>query len=411
MLVQYSVENYKSIKDEIVINFKADTNCRKKDWIIEGEESLPPTYKCLGLIGPNASGKTNIIESMIFALRFVQNTIIRKDEMQINVQPFSLDKEYINKPTSFEFIFIKNGIKYVYGFSITEGEVVEEYLMGYFSAKPKTLFDRSEGQRYAFKGNDEKAQKEIALKTNRNRLYMPVAAEWGYEPVKPVYEWFNYIFNSYSRLDMNALIGEIIRDEERKRIFINELQKADFNISDIYIEKELVNNEVYKPDYMYGSYIFETATPYLSLLSKKKTVVRVVHKNIKGETFDIALSDDSAGTSDFVYDLAELFLKGDKSALMLEDELGRSYHTKLTQHYLDVLKSPAVNKNNTQMIFTSHDTKVLNMLNPDQIYLVDKDEDGATYVKLLDDYIIREHDNVELGYLKGRYGSIPYMKG
>lgn len=149
----------------------------------------------------------------------------------------------------------------------------------------------------------------------------------------------------------------------------------------------------------------------MSYLPKKKVIVRVVHKNAKGETFDIALNDDSAGTSDFIYDLAELFLMGEKSGLVIEDELGKSYHTKLTQHFLDMVKSPLVNKSNTQMIFTSHDTKILNMLNPDQIYLVDKDENGATFVKLLSDYIIREHDNVELGYLKGRYGSIPYMKG
>lgn len=410
MLVQYSVENYKSIKDEVVINFKADKNCRKKDWIINNESDMPPIYKCLGLIGPNASGKTNIIDSMVFALRFIQNTITRKEDMPINVQPFSLDAEYSNSPTTFEFIFYKNGIKYVYGFSITDEEVVEEYLMGYFTAKPKTLFDRSEGQQYAFKGNDEKTQKDIALKTNKNRLYMPVAAEWGYEPVKAVYEWFNNIYKSYSRLDLNEMIGEIIRDDERKNIFINELQKADFNISDVYVERELINRDAYKPDYIYGDFIVETS-PYLNLFPKKKVVVRVVHKNKNHETLDIALNDDSAGTSDFVYSLAELFLSGERSVLMLEDELGRSYHTKLTQHYLDILKSPLVNKNNAQMIFTSHDTKVLNMLNPDQIYLVDKDENGATYVKLLDDYIIREHDNVELGYLKGRYGSIPYMKG
>ncbi len=96
---------------------------------------------------------------------------------------------------------------------------------------------------------------------------------------------------------------------------------------------------------------------------------------------------------------------------MLEDELGKVYHTRLTQHFLEILKSDTVNCGNAQLLFTSHDTKILNLLNPDQIYLVDKEEDGATSVKLLDDFAIRENENIELGYLKGRYGSVPYMKG
>lgn len=69
-----------------------------------------------------------------------------------------------------------------------------------------------------------------------------------------------------------------------------------------------------------------------------------------------------------------------------------------------------VNCGKAQLFFSTHDTKILNLLNPEQIYLVDKDEDGATYVKLLDDYLIREKDNIELGYLKGRYGAVPNIK-
>lgn len=408
MLIQYSVENYKSIKDEVVINFKADERCRKKDWVIT-KENMPLTYKCIGLIGPNASGKTNIIESFRFALRFIQNTITRMDDSEINAEPFGFDSEFIKKPSVFEFIFYKNGVKYVYGFSVTAYEVVEEYLMGYFSAKPKTLFDRSECQQYKFNGNDEKIQKEISLKTNKNRLYMPVAAEWGYGPAKEVYEWFTAVSKVYSHLDLDTLIGEVITDENRKKIFIDELKKADFNISDIYIKKRILNKDVYDNLTRFFENVINLAD--VNPIPRENIIVRVVHKIQGGETLDIALNDDSAGTSDFVYDLAELFLTNEKGGIMIEDEFGKSYHTKLTQHFLDIMKSPAVNTNNVQMLFSSHDTKILNILNPDQIYLVDKDESGATYVKLLDDYTIREHDNVELGYLKGRYGSIPYMKG
>lgn len=92
--------------------------------------------------------------------------------------------------------------------------------MGYFSAKPKTLFERTEGQYYEFKGNDVRIQKEIAQKTNHNRLYMPVAAEWGYEPVKAAYEWFNLISRQYEDFDINSMIEQIVQNEAQKQGFI-----------------------------------------------------------------------------------------------------------------------------------------------------------------------------------------------
>ena len=95
--------------------------------------------------------------------------------------------------------------------------------------------------------------------------------------------------------------------------------------------------------------------------------------------------------------MAELLYLSKNGGLILEDELGNSYHSKLTEHYLNMIKDRDNNPGNVQMLFSTHDTKVLGFLNPGQIYLVDKDEQGATVVKLLDDFVIREKDNIELG--------------
>lgn len=408
MLVQYSVENFKSIKDEIIINFTANKKQRYPKWVIE-KEGLPKIYKSIGLIGPNASGKTNIIESFLVALRFIQGTIKRKDNAVINVEKFGFGEISEDSPSSFEFIFYQNGIKYVYGFSVNKEAVIEEYLMGYFTAKPKTLFDRSEGQHYEFRGNDVKTQSEIAKKTNKNRLYMPVAAEWGYEPVKTAYEWFNFISRQYDHFDINRMLEEIIQNDARKKVLVKELQKADFNIKDIYIEKK-------KYDKKSLDFIERLLSEFVGEMEEinvpdNRPVIHVVHENGRGEIFDIPLDGDSAGTKAVIQNIAELLYISTEGGFMIEDELGKAYHTKLTQHFLEMVKSDVINTGNMQFLFSSHDTKILNLLNYDQIYLVDKDEAGATYVKLLDDYIIRESDNIELGYLKGRYGSIPYTKG
>lgn len=142
---------------------------------------------------------------------------------------------------------------------------------------------------------------------------------------------------------------------------------------------------------------------------ESKSEIYVTDTNIDGCEFSISLNGDSSGTRSIVHDLAELLYLSE-DGFILEDELGRNYHTKLTEYYLRLMSHLGQKRNQVQMLFASHDTKILNLLNPGQIYLVDKDDQGATFLKRLDDYMIRENDNIEPGYLKGRYGAVPYMK-
>lgn len=409
MLIQYAVTNYKSIKDEIVINYTADNKYKNSKWVIHTTDIPKPLYKCIGMIGPNASGKSNIIDSFIFAIRFITNTLNRKDTARIKVEPFAFNEKTINEPTSFEFIYYYENIKYVYGFSINSNEVLEEYLMGYFTAKAKTIFERKEGQKYQFRGNNEKIQKDISKKTNANRLYMPVAAEWGYAPLKKAYEWFEFISRQYTEFSLANMISEILKNNNRKKLLISELKKADFNIKDIYIKNKKINQKSI-------NFIEKLISELLGdnhefQLPDTSPTIRIVHENCNKEEFDIALEEDSRGTATIIENLTEFLYLSEKGGLMIEDELGKTYHTKLTQHFLEMFTKSEANPGNLQLLFTTHNTHVLKKLNPDQIYLVDKDETGGTIVTLLDNYTIREKDNVELGYLKGRYGSIPYMKG
>ena len=411
MLIQFSVENYKSIRDELIINFCSEKKKENNKWVVSDVNMTESIYKCIGLIGPNASGKSNIINAIYFALKFIDKTISRKDSASISVEGFGFSEENKDKPTSFEFIFMYKGIKYIYGFSINSKEVIEEYLMGYFTAKAKTIFDRSEGQKYNFKGNDVKLQKEIAQKTNDNRLYMPVAAEWGYEPAKVVMEWCDLMSRQYVKFNVATMIKSIISDEIQKAFLIKELQKADFNIVDIYVERETVETEVVNWVSRFLEEVIKKDDKELTDNIKYRNKVMIVHKNSKNELFEIDMDEDSDGTKEIIKNMAEIMYIGKEGGLMLEDELGGNYHTKLTQYFLNVIKSKEINEGNAQLLFSSHDTKILNILNTDQIYLVDKDDDGATYVKLLSDYQIRPEMNVELGYLKGKFGGIPYMRG
>ena len=407
MLIQYAVSNYKSIKDEIIINFARIDGESDDNWTIPVEEPRCRLYNVIGLMGPNASGKSNIIDSFYFAIRFIKNTISRKEKSKIKVEPFLLDDQTQKQPSSFEFIYIYQGIKYVYGFSVNSVRVEEEYLLAYYSAKPTTVFERQNGTEYRFRGNDVSRQRELSGKTNANRLYLPVAAEWGYDKLSGAYAWFENVFDQYENVRISDVLENIVVDEKKKSILLESLQKADFNITDIYVKKrKLEKQQIDVIREMIAKIVPEVE---VDNIPESNPEIYVTHRN-KGENeYSINLNDDSSGTKSIVYDIAELLYLS-QGGIIVEDELGRNYHTRLTEYYLKLIGRLAPDHHRVQMLFASHDTKILNLLNRDQIYLVDKDEEGATFLKLLDDYIIREKDNIELGYLKGRYGAIPYMR-
>lgn len=411
MLIQYSVKNYKSIKDEIIINFTAMGKNVDSDRLIKNEMGSS-VYRCIGLVGPNASGKSNIISSLFFALKFINSTIERKEKSKINIEMFMLDKNSRETGASFEFIFYENNIKHVYGFTIDTERVLEEYLLAYYSKKATTIFERDVNivSEYNFRGNDVKVQNEISQKTNSNRLYLPVAAEWGYEKAKVPYKWFEKMFRQYSDMNISQVIADVVKDVPRKNVLLEALSKADFNIKDIYVKNKKIEKQHRDAFVQFLTNMLGEGEVPEDIIPENAPVIWVTHASKSGETFDIEINDDSSGTRDIIDNLAEMLFVNKEGGLFLEDELGRNYHTKLTEYFLELFNSNEVNYGKAQLFFSTHDTKILNLLNPEQIYLVDKDEDGATYVKLLDDYLIREKDNIELGYLKGRYGAVPNIK-
>ncbi len=415
MLIQYAVSNYKSIKDEVVINFTSDN--KESRWVTEYElnNKAISIYKTIALVGPNASGKSNILDSFMFALHFINSSFTRKENRKINVEPFLLDSLSKMQDSTFEFIFVVDGIKYVYGFTVNEECVNDEYLLAYYSSRATTVFNREMCDVFDFKGNDVKIQNEIKSKITKNRLYLPVAAEWGYEKLKKPYEWFESLTIQYKTNSFTELLKTVLDSEDGKRNMLDLLTKADIDISDISYEIEKVSEKEYN--------IFKRLTDELIRnldnehimtdfqIPTQKIKVYLEHQGLDGAKLKIELDEDSAGTKAVVQNIAEILYLGITGGMMLEDELGKTYHTRLLKYVLQIFGEKRYNITNTQMFFSTHNTKIFNYLEPAQIYLVDKDNDGGTYVKLLDDYEIEDNEDVELGYLQGRFGAVPYTRG
>jgi len=412
LLIQFSVENFKSIKNEVVLNFAANHLDQSfPSHIIDIPVKPNKILKSIAIVGPNASGKTNIIDAFLFAVKFILNTVKRSEKAEIMHVPFAFSEDCINSPTKFEFIYY-NKFKYVYGFSISQTAIEEEYLLVYYSNKPTTIFDRGTNNSFDFKNNDISIQKQLEEKTSKNRLYLPVASVWNYDKVKNAYEWFENTFGTYFSSAIKEDLEKIISNEKQKRALLKHLKKADFNISDIRVQKKEMTIE----DVNKISKIADVFNIPQDMFSEKfqsiSYAIELKHAIVddSGEIRALWLNIDneSDGTQEFIYSTVQFMKIVDCSGVLIEDEFGRSYHQKLSKYSLRMFMSNTYNQNKAQFIFTTHNTQLFKILRHDQIRLIDKDPDtGETHLFSLSDYKIRKNDNIEIGYLRGRYGAIP----
>lgn len=400
MLIQYSVSNYKSIRDEVVLSFVSndllESHPNNVTAISEIEQNV---LKSLALIGPNGAGKTNILESLKFCFDFIGGTAQRKQGETIGVMPFLLDTSSREAPSSFEFIYLWEGVRYVYGFSASPQAVEEEYLISCCDPEPVTVFERDRNNNYRFGGKDaELPDKSLPLPL-KNQLFLPLAAIEGKEPYKSALGWFEATGGFTLTAPSMDVIENYLSDKEKRKELLRLLRTADFNISDLRLRGDAA----------------ATRKGVESIQIGILGTVVIEHEGTDPtggkHVFSIDFDSDSAGTREFIMDAVAFLRMCDSGGLVGIDEFGTSLHQKLNTHLLSYFISVAHHKGKGQLLFTTHNTALLHHLRSDQIYLVDRDStSGATTAQCFDDFAHRKDENFEQGYLKGRFGAVPYPK-
>lgn len=192
---------------------------------------------------------------------------------------------------------------------------------------------------------------------------------------------------------------EQLRDDEYRSIIASMLRVADFGIQDLAIRDK------------------DTVIPVLKKTNAYSNVDAVHQvKNESGEivSYTLNMSEESDGTNSY-FKLIGLVKKIlDEGGLLVADEMDAHLHPLLTKHIVSLFNSAEYNSNGAQLIFTSHNTNLLDLdlLRRDQIWFTEKDEDfAATDLFSLYDFSVRKDTRVEKSYLLGRYGAIPFIKG
>ncbi|MFR5193499.1 MAG: AAA family ATPase [Lachnospiraceae bacterium] len=416
MLVQFTVENFLSIRDKVYLSLEPSKDSEHPENLITKGD-----YKAVNSVaiyGANASGKSSLFKAITVALIMIRNSNNVQVTDKLPMTPFKFDFESRNKPTSFEFTFIaKDGRKYIYGFSATTEKVVEEYLYCYNTSKPTLLFDLNENEKPKF-NRAYKVKLEAAYQMNTaNKLFLATATTWNVECTKSPFEWLAESIDTFTDvMELGGVAFEKYRiDENRKYIEFtkNLLKQADINISSIEVDATEVVGGPALPFQIVvqGKIIPPNEGKHYDV--EITTGHTVVDENGEKTEFSLTLQEESIGTQLlFFYGplLKDAFEKGKTIVL---DEIDKSMHPSLVKFIMNLFRDPDVNKNGAQLIVTTHETGILSldMFRRDQIYFTEKDsKSGVTNLYSLDEFSVRKTENIEKGYLMGRYGAIPFLQ-
>lgn len=418
MLIEFSVKNYRSIKEQQTLSLvKAKGAELENNSFMPEAPSSTELLKSVVIYGPNASGKSNVIKAMMTMDSIVTGSASESQEGdKISVTPFLFDEISSKEPTEFEIVFIFEGIRYQYGFVATKTHIVEEWLYAYPKARPQKWFHRifdsnTKTTLYKF-GDSLTGQKSVWQNATRiNALFLSTAVQLNSEQLKPIYTWFK------SKLKMTGISGwghgftaSLCQEKETKEDVLNFLKSADFDIYDVNVEFKKFDPESL-PDEIPES----VKEKIINELKDKEILeeLKTVHKTIDNNLVPLDFKDESDGTQKFFSFAGPWLDTLKKGNILVVDELHDSLHPKMVEYLVRLFHNKKTNPKNAQLIFTTHETSILNqeVFRRDQIWFCEKDKEQATSLFPLTDFSPRkERENIELGYLSGRYGALPFLK-
>jgi len=437
MLIEFSVANYRSFRDEVTFSMVASPLKSHEGEVDERNLFAAPGNVNLltsGVIyGANASGKSNFISAIQFMRQFVINSSNSTDKTGgIDVEPFRLSTETETKPSFFEIVFISGKRHYRYGFEVTGEQVEAEWLYVTPKVRESMLFERTLSK-VDLGGKLESEGRDLAERTRPNALFLTVAAQFNSKVAQQVLGWFRSLELRIGMFPSNEVmrmftVGQFTNEDSAAGIkeFVSRL---DLGIEDILIEKEHLENLFELPPlpedaperlpelYSALESVRDVLVEFDEFNEALPSTVRTVHRKVDvdgrpvtPELFDLD-KHESEGTKKLFALSGPLVDTLKNGKVFIIDELDARLHPLLTQQLIKLFSDPEENSQCAQLVFTTQDTNLLDhqLLRRDQIWFTEKDHLGSSYLYSLVEFKIDNDAPFERDYIRGRYGAIPYL--
>ncbi|WP_030454474.1 AAA family ATPase [Herbidospora cretacea] len=391
MLLNLRLANVLSLRDEQQLSLIAtDLNggSARPLAIREAGRTLS-ALPVVAIYGANASGKTNVLSGLAYMQRAVLDSVswFSKTELERRVA-FALDDAIASTPSYFEVDLEIDGIRYTYGFEIDDERVRGEWLHAYPRGRRQAWFDRVDDD-YQFSGYLKGDKQDLVRRTRPDALFLTVAAEWNNEQLVTVFDWFRTslrvlgapLETRFRRSRPLMYTARLARDSAYRDRIIRLLAIADRGITGLD-SRALDEGEIH---FLHGA------------------------KSLR-------FNQESLGTRTWFVMLGHLVRALDQGSALLVDELDASLHPVMVAEVIRMFEDPEVNRAGAQLIFTTHDATLLRslpgggrVLDRDAVWMTEKDASGATELYAVSGLQPppRKDENLERGYLVGRYGGTP----
>lgn len=414
MLIRFEVSNFRSIRDPVELSMVAVDQDRAEARPIPnlGESLLP----LAAIYGPNASGKTNVVAALTWLRAAVRDSLRFWDD-EIPIEPFTF-ADGRGRPSEFTIESVISGVRYEYVVELDLQAVRYEGLFHYPEKKRRRLFER-EGAEFKLQrglGNlsgtrDLLTARTLGLSIAR-RFDEPLVSDFARDLLaaqtlgprllsrRPSFAHRGFLtrrwFETPSDHDQLTLTGmeeaSRITQADRTRALAL-LRMADLGIDDVVFDEQEVTYAA-GPD---------------STQTRMQRRMRLLHRT-GDEWVPLDFDAESEGTRTWYQLIGPVLTALKAGSLLLFDELDASLHPTLSMQLIRLFHDPATNPLGAQLIFTSHDTSLLNHLNRDEVWLTEKTEEGATRLGALAEFAgerVRKSQNLEKAYLHGRFGALP----
>jgi len=440
MLIEFSVENYRSFKEKMTFSMVATHVTAKNKEIdvnnvFEAGNGLR-LLRTAAIYGANASGKSNLVKALRFMRNFILNSSRESQAADaINVEPFELSTQTEEQPSFFEVVFLLEGTRFRYGFEVTAQQVVAEWLYRTPTRREAKLFDRRLDDIQL--GASFKEGHNLQQRTRPNALFLSVVAQFNGEVASAILRWF---------AELNARLGvkdiadrkdtlRLLEKDEYKDKIVQLVQQLDLGIQDLYLEPRAGSTDTPSlpntVDVSYDELKVSSAAAFLaqyvrSKQGNKQPEAQTVHRvfddqgqQVSSRTFNLD-QHESEGTKKLFGLAGSLVPALEQGLVVIVDELDARLHPLVTCAIINLFNNPETNPKNAQLIFTTHDTNLLQntMFRRDQIWFIEKDRFGASHLYSLVEFKVssgessgkvRNDASFEKDYIQGRYGAIPFI--
>jgi uncharacterized protein len=417
MLLRFEAGNYRSILNPVELSMiavdKDRPSTRAFDLLAER------VLVVAGIYGPNASGKSNVVESLWWLSAAVGRSLRAWDQL-IPREPFRFGRG-LEIPSTYEVEMIVRGVRYAYRVELDDSEVLFEGLYSYPERRRRVLFER-EGQEIRFRRGLGALSGTRELLTHTT-LALSAAMRFDDPEVGPFGRHLSGIRvlgarrrAVWRRLPSGMAYGaaappltERLFDSPGSQVQPSLSEESDLAPLD---SKESALALLRFADLGIDDVQFvEEGDDEARLAAQPRRRMRLVHR-INGQEVPFELAEESAGTQTWFTLIGPALTALRRGQVLLFDEIDASLHPKLSARLLELFQDPKTNPHGAQLIFTTHDTSLLNYLNRDEVWLTEKGNDGATTLTALAEYggdKVRRSLNLERAYLQGRFGAVPEL--